>query len=293
MTGRSFLPFFELNRWTMRAASDSLRLMLVRALLLLFLVAGVSIALTYALGDEVLVALGLILVQLKVISKKLAQVELPAILVWLKTQTSAFFRVEILKRWAMTTAIPLIIGNAALRRLEKFLAAYRDAIRSRYDGMLAWYDGLEWYEKAVATLIVVFATLGLTVTSLGLWLLLFSVKLPFWAVAAATSLGRMIWTTITKTAFRTAAFLQLTWVWKALRRRLPPAYLERKRRFDFRVARMVVRRRRMTLKQLEERKDSLTMRLSLIREYFRQERPAPPTREELAEHRQRRRDSGV
>jgi hypothetical protein len=259
--------------------------MFLRALILLILVAGLSIALTLWLGDEVLIALGLILVQLKVVAKKLAQVELPAIVVWLKQQTEAFFRIELLKKWAMTTVLPLIVGNAALRRLERFIARYRETIAAQYDALLAWYAGLEWYEKLVATLIVVFATLGLTVSSLGLWLVLFSVKLPFWAVAAMTSFGRMIWTTITKTAFKTAAFLQLNMAWKVLRRRLPPAYLERKRRFDFRVARMVVRRRRMTLKQLEAQKDGLSMRLALIREYFRQPRPEPPTAEERAARR--------
>ena len=45
-----------------------------RAVLLLILVAGASIALTYAFGAKVLLALGLILVQLKIVGQKLMAV---------------------------------------------------------------------------------------------------------------------------------------------------------------------------------------------------------------------------
>lgn len=237
-----------------------------RALFILLVVGSVSVGLTIYFGNEVLVALGLILVQLKVLAKKLVAVELPSILTWLKAETSAFFRVELLKKWMMTTAMPLLVGNAVLRKLDGWIKRYRDSIRARYDRLLSWYMGLERHEKFVATLIVVFAALGLSVSSIGLWLILFSVKLPFWLVAAVTSLGQMTWATVRKMAFKAVAFFQLGWFWRFAQRRLPEGYLERKRRLDFRIARAVVRRRRLTLRQLAERKDSVSLRWAVVRE---------------------------
>ena len=239
--------------------------MFLRALLILVVVGSVSIGLTMYFGNEVLVALGLILIQLKVVAKKLVSVELPSILTWLKTETSTFFRIELLKKWAMTTALPLLVGNALLRRIDAFISRYREAIRRQYDGLLTWYNNLEWYEKIVATLIAVFAALGLSVSSLGLWLILFSVKLPFWLVAAFSSTMQMTWVTLRKLAFKAVAFFQLGWLWRFIERRLPEAYIERKRRINFRVARMVVRRRRLTVRQLAERKDSISLRWAVIR----------------------------
>ena len=239
--------------------------MFLRAVFILLFVASVSIGLTMYFGTDVLVALGLILVQMKVVAKKLMAVELPSILAWLKTEASAFFRIEILKKWAMTTALPLLVGNALLRKIDAFLSRYREAIRRQYDTLIAWYSALEWYEKIVMTLIMVFAALGLSVSSIGLWLILFSVKLPFWLVAAFSSFMQMTWVTIRKMAFKTVAFLQLGWLWRIAQRRLPEGYLERKRRIDFRVARMVVRKRRLTVRQLAERKDSLSLRWAVIR----------------------------
>ncbi len=244
--------------------------MLWRALALLIIVIGLSVLATLHFGQEVLIALGLILTQMKVIAKKLVGIELPAILAWLKSQAEVFFRVELLKKWLSTTVVPLLLGNAVIRRIERFLGRYKAAVRSRYMALLRWYRKLEWYEKLVAALIILFAALALSVSSIGVWLILFSVKLPLWVAAVAAAAGRMVWTTIEKMAFRSLAFLQLTWVWKLLQWALPESVLERKRKLDYRVARMVVRRRRMTVKQLAERKDSLSMRLALIAEYLRQ-----------------------
>lgn len=250
--------------------------MFLRAVLLLFLVVGLSVAATLYFGDEVLLALGLILIQLKIVAKKIAMIEWPSILVWLKTEIAQFFRIELLKKWFMTTALPLLIGNAVFRKLEAFVASYRAAISAQYDRLLRWYDGLQWYEKLIAALILLFGTLGLAVSSLGLWLILFSIKLPIWLIAAVSAFGRMVVLSVRKMLFKAVAFFQLSWLWKILRRRLPEEYLERKRKFDFRVARMVVRRRRMTVRQLAEKKDGLSMRLSLIAAYFRQPRPEIP-----------------
>ena len=85
----------------------------------------------------------------------------------------------------------------------------------------------------------------------------------------ATAFGRMIWTSVQKMAFRAAAFFQLAILWRWLSRKLPASWLARKRRFDYRVARTVVRRRRMTVRQLEARKDSLPFRMGLLFDYLR------------------------
>ena len=112
------------------------------------------------------------------------------------------------------------------------------------------------------------ATLALSVTSLGLWLILFSVKIPLWIVAVGTSLGRMIIVSVEKMVFRAVAFLQLKWLWRGIARILPASWLARKRRFEYRVARTVIKRRRMTLRQLEDRKDSLPFKMGLLVQYL-------------------------
>lgn len=243
--------------------------MLLRGIILLIAAVAVSVAATLYFGQEVLVALGLILTQMKVIGKKLVGIELPAILAWLKMQSAVFFRIELLKKWLTTTLLPLLLGKAVLRRIAAYLSRYRRAVRLRYVRLLRWYRRLHWGEKILAALIILAATVALSVTSLGLWLILFSVKLPLWIAAVATAFGRMVWVSVQKMAFKAVAFLQLSLVWRALRRLLPMSWLERKRRFDYRVARTVIRRRRMTLKQLEARKDNLPFRMGLLVEYLR------------------------
>jgi hypothetical protein len=250
-----------------------------RALFLLVLVVALSVLLTLWLGDEVLIALGLIFLQLKVIGQKIVSIELPAVLIWLKTQAALFFRIELIKKWVMTTVLPMIMGSALRNRLDALFKRFKAAAAERYSRMMGWYRGLEWYEQLVAALIVIFATLALSVSSIGLWVVLFSVKLPFMIAAGVGAIWRMLWTTLAKWLFKLIAFLQLGWAWKWVSRRLPDSYLEQKRRWDFRVARAVVRRRRMTVRQLHEQKDSLSMRLSLIAGYFRQARPEMPAPE--------------
>ena len=243
--------------------------MMWRGVLLLLAAIGFSIAATLHFGQDVLIALGLILTQLKVIAKKLAGTEFAAILVWLKAQASVFLRIELLKKWFMTSVLPLVLGKALLRRIAAFTMQYRRAVRLRYMRLLRWYRKLGTGEKIVAALIILFATVALSVTSIGLWLILFSVKIPLWIAAVATAFWRMTWTSIQKMAFRAAAFFQLSLVWRWLSRRLPASWLARKRRFDYRVARTVIRRRRLTLRQLEARKASLPFRMGLLIDYFR------------------------
>jgi len=80
--------------------------MVLRALALLIVLVAVSVALTAALGEKVLVALGLLLLQVQLLAKKLVAIELPPVLVWLKTQAALFLRVELLKKWLSTSALP-------------------------------------------------------------------------------------------------------------------------------------------------------------------------------------------
>lgn len=243
--------------------------MMWRGILLLIAAVGFSVAATLHFGQDVLIALGLILTQLKVIAKKLAGTELAAVLFWLRAQATVFLRIELIKKWLMTSVVPLIFGKAALRRIAAFTARYRRAARRRYKRLLRWHRSLGTFEKLLAALIILFATVALSVTSIGLWLILFSVKIPLWIAAIATAFTTMVWTSVQKMAFRAAAFFQLALIWRWLKRRLPATWLERKRRFDYRVARTVVRRRRMTLRQLEARKDSLPFRMGILFDYLR------------------------
>ena len=244
----------------------------LRAVAVLVALIALSVWLTDQLGEKVLVALGLILLQLQLLGKKIMGVQLPEVLVWLKHEAQNFFRIELLKKWFMTTALPLVIGKPLLNRIERFFGAQIAAIRRRYAALLIWYRDLNRFEQVLAALIVLTATLALSVTSLGLWLILFSVKLPFWAVALLTSLGQATWESVRRMVFKSLAFLQLGWLWRGIRWALPKGWLERKRRFNFRVARMVVRQRRMTVAQLRAQKDSPWMRRALRREARRQRR---------------------
>ena len=241
---------------------------MLRAVLLLILVIGLSALATWQFGADVLIALGLILTQVKLLAKKLAMVEWPALLVWLKTQWLAFFRVELLKKWLTTVAVPMFFGRALARRIKGAIGVYLAAVRSSFDGLMRWFAGLGPVEKALAWAIVLFATLALSVTSLGLWLILFSVQLPFWLVAGVAALAKMIWASTQKSLFKIMAFLQLAWAWKALRRLLPARWLDAKRRAEFRIARAVVRRRRLTVRQLADRKDRLPFRMGVLVEWL-------------------------
>lgn len=240
----------------------------LRALIVLAFMVGLSIAATLYFGKEVLLALGLILVQLKIVAKKAVTFELPAFLVWVKTQASAFFRIELLKKWLTTTVVPMVLGKTVLRRISGFFKGYLTGVTSRYQALLAWYGRLSPWEKGVSALILIFATLALSVTSLGLWLIVFSVQVPLWIVATAGATWRMIWGSVQKSGFKMFAFLQLAWLWKAMQRLLPRRVLRRKRAFDYRVARAVIRRRRLTVRQLADKKDSLPFRLGLMVDYL-------------------------
>jgi len=68
-----------------------------------------------------------------------------------------------------------------------------------------------WHVKIVVGLIVVFAALGLSVSSVGLWVILLSVKLPLWIVAVFSSGVQMTWATIRKVALKTVTFFS-TWL---------------------------------------------------------------------------------
>ncbi len=242
--------------------------MFARAFALLFLAVAASVVASFYFGNEVLIALGLILTKAKLILKKAYMIEWPAISAWLKAQSEVFLRIELLKKWVMTTLLPLVLGKAALRRIAGFLDRYRDGVRKRYMALLRWYRGLHPVEKVVAALIILSATVALSVTSLGLWLILFSVKIPLWIAAVTASLWRMVWLSIQKMTFKALAFLQLKWLWRGISKLLPASWLAWKRKLDYRVARAVIRRRRMTVRQLAERKDSLPFRIGIMVDFL-------------------------
>lgn len=247
--------------------------MVFRALLLLGLAIALSVAATLYFGRDVVVALGLILLQIKVILGKLAAIKLPAVLAWIKAQATEFFRIELLKKWISTSLIPLLLGSALLRRIASFQARYVQMVRDLHGRLVRWYQGLRPSVKVIAALIILAITLAVSVSSLGLWLILFSVKLPLWIGAALAALGRMLLASLEKSTFKAIAFLQLNWLWRGLKRVLPASWLERKRRFDFRMARAIVRRRRMTVQQLAERKDTLPFRIGFLIDYLRARDP--------------------
>ncbi len=242
--------------------------MFLRTFLLLLLAIAASVGATIYFGESFIVAFGLLLVKLKLLSKKIAVLDLPVILAWLKLQAGAFLRVELAKKWVMTTLIPLVVGKVTLRRIAEFISGYTRALSDRYDAVLRWYGDLGWVEKSLAAAIVILATLALGVSTVGLWLVLFSVKIPLWLVAVAATTGRMIWASVQKTVFKTLAFLQLRWLWSFLRRLLPAGLLRWKRKLDYRIARAVIRRRRMSLRRVAERKDSLPFRMGLMADYL-------------------------
>ena len=255
--------------------------MFLRALALLILLCLASVALSAYFGTEILAALGAILAQLKVVAAKIAALSSRSVLIWLKAQGINFARVEIAKRWMTRSLIPLLIGAAAQRRIAEFSRHYVSLAQEKYDAMIATYRAQPRPTRILLVLIAIAATLAVTVSTLSLWLIVFSVQAPLWILAGLAAFSRVIWVWLQKLAFRSLAFMQIFQVWGFLRRRMPPEYLARLRRFNFRVARIVVRRRRMTLSQLAEHKDGLGMRLSLIREYFRQDRPEGPSAAEF------------
>ena len=256
--------------------------MLIRALAILMSLIAVSMALSFYFGAEVLAALGAIIAQLKVVFGRVMALSSKTIFVWLRAQGINFARVELAKRWFFKSVIPLAIGAAAQRRITEIVGYLREGIRVRFDAMMARYRALPLSLRILLILIAMTATVAVTMTSLSLWLILFSVQVPVWILAGLGAVWQMLWQSVQKLVFRTLAFMQLFRLWGVLRDRVPPAYLQRLRRFNFRVARVVVKNRRLTVAQLHNQKHSWGMRWALLREYFRQQRPEGPTKAEYA-----------
>lgn len=249
--------------------------MFLRALILLTLVAGASLTLSYVMGAEVLAALGMVIAQAKIVIAKVFSVTWRGILVWLQAQGMNFARVEIAKRYVYKSLLPMILGAAFQRQIAGILGEFKARVLARYTAMMDWYRALPKPVRIVGILIAMFGMLLVALSSVSVWLLLFSVQLPFWIIAITVAFGNMIWQSVQKLLFRTVAFMKLYRIWGFLRDRLPADWLARKRRFDFRVARIVVKRRKLTLQQLQSGKDGLSLRWALLREYFRHERPMP------------------
>ncbi|MEM8822427.1 MAG: hypothetical protein AAGB10_08580 [Pseudomonadota bacterium] len=255
--------------------------MLARALALLCVLIGVSLGLSYWFGAEVLAALGLIFSQIKIVFARAMALSSNTLLIWLKAQGMNFARVEIAKRWLLKSLVPMLIGAVNQRRIATFVKAYTSYAKERFDRMMAAYQALPRPTRYVLILVAMSASLALALTTMSLWLLLFSVQLPMWILAGLAAFWQLIWQTLQKFIFRTLAFMQLFRAWGYLRDRVPPAYLQRLRRFNFRIAREVVKRRRLTVAQLHNQKDSVGMRWALLREYFRHARPKTPTVAEI------------
>ena len=262
--------------------------MFIRALAILAVLAGLTLGVSYYLGAEILAALGLIVSQIKIVAGKIAALSSRTVLVWLKAQGLNFARVELGKRWIVKVLIPMLIGASLQRRISLLVADFVAGFKLRVQRLNAVYQTWPMPVKITAMLAVLCAVLLLALSSMSLWLLIFSVQLPIWIMASVGSLGGILSRSLQKLLFRTVMFMQLHRLWGAVKRRLPQSYLDRKRRFDYKVARIVVRRRKMTVAQLHAQKDGWAMRWALIREYFRHARPAQPTKAEMDVMRARR-----
>ena len=262
--------------------------MFLRAIVLLAIVAGFCAGMSYWFGAEILAALGIALQQLKIVIAKIATVSASGIIAWLKAQGINFARVELGKRWFMKSILPLLIGAALQRRINLYFRSFIRKVKFRYRRMQRWYKAQDIAMKVVLIALVVASTLALALSSMSLWLFIFSVQLPFWIIASIGAFWQIIWRSLQKMVFRTLAFMQLYRVLGFLRRRMPESYMRRLRRYNFRIARIVVRRRRMTVAQLHAQKDGWAMRWALVREYFRHRRPRVPSALEWRKSRERR-----
>ena len=194
--------------------------MFLRALALLILLCLASVALSAYFGAEILAALGAILAQLKIIGAKLSAVSSRTVLLWLKAQGINFARIEIGKRWLTRSLIPLLIGAATQRRITRFAHRFAALVRERYDAMLAAYRAQPRPTRILLVLIAIAATMAVTVTTISLWLVVFSVQLPLWILAGVAAFWRVIWLWAQKLVFRTLAFMQIFRIWGFLRRRM-------------------------------------------------------------------------
>ncbi|MCC1493786.1 hypothetical protein [Cognatishimia sp. F0-27] len=241
---------------------------MIRAIALLVLAIGASILATLYFGNEVLIALGLILTQSKVLLQKIVSLKPALVLAWIKAHGIVFFKKDLPYRWVSSVLVPLVLGKALAKRIGLIVDRLTAPIVQQRALLMAWYRGRSGLEKGLLTVALVAATLALSVTTIGLWLILFSISLPLWLVSTALALGKALSRTVQKSLFRAVAFLQLKWVSRLLVRILPKQWVARKRRFDFRMARAVVRRRRMTVEQLAARKDKLPFQAGVFLEFL-------------------------
>ncbi len=98
----------------------------------------------------------------------------------------------------------------------------------------------------------------------GPWLILFSDNPPLWVITAFMTAHEGLRRNARKTVFRMIAFLQPGWLWRWIRPWIPARWLRWKRRLDCRIARSVVRHRRMTVQQRTARKARLPFRQAVM-----------------------------
>ncbi|PWJ21272.1 hypothetical protein [Jannaschia seohaensis] len=240
--------------------------MIWQSILLLALAVAASVFATLQFGDEVLIALGLILVKVKLLWGKLLSIKPPALWSWLKQQGAVFLRKDLPYKYLSSVVVPMTLGRRLLRRISETISRLLAPVTRTQARMMAWYGRQTGLARACLAVALLGLTLALTVSTIGLWLILFSVSIPLWLAALGLTLGRMLLASAQKTVFKMIAFLQLKWLWRGLRRLLPQGWLDRQRRLNYRLARAVIRRRKLTARTLAGRKDELRYRLGLILE---------------------------
>ncbi len=219
----------------------------LRALALLALVIAASVALSLVFGTQVLAALGLMIGKAKLLAANALAAVAKGAGVWLRAQGVRFARVEIAKRWVYRSLLPLVIGAAGQRRVRALLRHARRAVRRRHDAMMAWY-GRQPLALRVATVgLAIAAMLALTATSVGIWVLIFSVQVPVWILAGLGSVGSLIRDYVERAVFKTVVFMKLDRLWAWAEARLPRGLRRAKRRADLKVARTVVKGRRKAI----------------------------------------------
>ncbi len=228
--------------------------MLVRALLILFAIGSVTAGVSYIFGAEILAALGMIFSQLKVVTARVMAMSSGTVLAWLKAQGINFARVELGKRWLLKTLLPLLVGAAMMRRLSQLAAGFKARFVETSNQLTNWYRELPTAVRIVGILIAMCGILALAVTTMSLWLLIFSIQLPIWVAAAFAAFGQMIWQSLQKAVFRAIAFFKLTKIWAFLKKRLPETQQQGLKRFERKMARNVIRQRRAAVARLKASK---------------------------------------
>ncbi len=185
---------------------------------------------------------------------------------WLKLMLVNFFKVEILKKWMITVAIPLLIGIKNRQSLKRFLRRLRTRVELRRRYLMLRYRALSPVWRLVLGVGVVGAILVLSLFVWWFGFLLFLVKIPAWISGPLWYLWSFFTLAIQKAVFQIVVFLHLDRLWRRLKSFLPQRIIRRWRAANYRALRMAIKRRNLTADQLKVKKQKLTLRLSLRKE---------------------------